>query len=362
MPHACHVLHVPCQSTSTFKVVPSAFRLLLSAASLRELQNKQRHVTAINRRVELGNSTESTFIHFYDGCSSSASCGRRHSGTRLPEQPDTGGCQRPRGSPALMAAVESACSCWGSASHGPRTLRSPAGVRCQVQAGSKPRSAGSHGPDQHPHFAPLCQLLSAGAWSRILTAVRDNGLNTRTIAVLDELHSYIRDHVPIVVVATADMLPAPVLGVGTNAAQRQLVAQIRYVGLANLASLEINTGALALTAPWTVICKLAGAIGAVGTQAARMVETAPVQAVAEVIRTHGAGGATDAAMAFQLRSNVMRAVLPKVLRAPNVTSGEQCEELADSFVYKASESDRRAIEQKRLDFIAHWYACMRLLS
>ena len=213
-------------------------------------------------------------------------------------------------------------------------------------------------------MAPINTLtlrLSAGAWSRILTAVRDNGLNTRTIAVLDELHSYIRDHVPIVIVATADMLPAPALGVGTNAAQRQLVAQIRYVGLANLASLEINTGALALTAPWTVICKLAGAIGAAGTQAARMVETAPVQAVAEVIRTHGAGGATDAAMAFQLRSNVMRAVLPKVLRAPNVTSGEQCEELADSFVYKASESDRRAIEQKRLDFIAHWYACMRLL-
>ena len=89
---------VPCfarkvQSASTLKVVPSAFRLLLSAASLRELQNKQRHVTAIDRRVELGNSTESTFIHFYDGCSSSASCGRRHSGPRLPEQPDTGGCQ-----------------------------------------------------------------------------------------------------------------------------------------------------------------------------------------------------------------------------------------------------------------------------
>ena len=47
---------VPCfarkvQSASTLKVVPSAFRLLLSAASLRELQNKQRHVTAINRRV-----------------------------------------------------------------------------------------------------------------------------------------------------------------------------------------------------------------------------------------------------------------------------------------------------------------------
>ena len=40
------------QSASTLKVVPSAFRLLLSAASLRELQNKQRHVTAINRRVE----------------------------------------------------------------------------------------------------------------------------------------------------------------------------------------------------------------------------------------------------------------------------------------------------------------------
>ena len=45
---------------------------------------------------------------------------------------------------------------------------------------------------------PLTLKMGAGAWSRILTAVRDNGLSSLTLAVVEELHAYIRDKVPSV--------------------------------------------------------------------------------------------------------------------------------------------------------------------
>ena len=67
---------------------------------------------------------------------------------------------------------------------------------------------------------PLTLKMGAGAWSRILTAVRDNGLSSLTLAVVEELHAYIRDKVPIVILGAADWAPAPALGAGNNAAQR----------------------------------------------------------------------------------------------------------------------------------------------
>ena len=67
---------------------------------------------------------------------------------------------------------------------------------------------------------PLTLKMGAGAWSRILTAVRDNGLANLTLAVVEELHTYIRDKVPIVILGAADWAPAPALGAGNKAAQR----------------------------------------------------------------------------------------------------------------------------------------------
>ncbi len=201
---------------------------------------------------------------------------------------------------------------------------------------------------------PLTLKLTAGAWSRILTAVRDSGLAALQVTVVGELHEYIKEKVPIVIIGAVDWDPAPAWTAGNNAAARAASGRVRFLGLANVASLEVQSGRMATTAPWTVICKLAGAMGPVGTQASRLVETSRVQQVAELVRAHGTGGSTDAALALGLRGNVLRAVLPKVLCAHGVTEDEQIEELADGFAYKMSEADRRAIEQKRVDFTEPW--------
>jgi hypothetical protein len=50
----------------------------------------------------------------------------------------------------------------------------------------------------------LTLRLTTGAWSRILTAVRDNGLAARNVRVLEELHEYMRMSVPLVAVTAID--------------------------------------------------------------------------------------------------------------------------------------------------------------
>ena len=201
----------------------------------------------------------------------------------------------------------------------------------------------------------LTLRLSANAWSRLLTAVRDSGLLARTIAVLDELHAYIRESVPIVIIGAVDWQPAPPLAIGMgNAAARAAATRIRFLGLANIAHLEVTAGALAGSAPWAIIGELSGAFGPVSTEATRRVETSHVQSVGELLRSQSSGGATDAALAFNLRSSVTRATMPKVLRSHGASVAEQSEELADGFAYKQSSADRTAVEQKRIDCLEHW--------
>ena len=50
--------------------------------------------------------------------------------------------------------------------------------------------------------------LSANARSRLLTAIRDGGLLARTVTSFDELHAYIQESVPIVVIGAVDWQPA----------------------------------------------------------------------------------------------------------------------------------------------------------
>jgi hypothetical protein len=84
---------------------------------------------------------------------------------------------------------------------------------------------------------PLTLKLTAGAWSRILTAVRDSGLALLTIHVVGQLHDYIKANVPVVPIAAADWQAAAPLVVGGNAAAR--AAATRFLGLANIGSLEV---------------------------------------------------------------------------------------------------------------------------
>ena len=132
------------------------------------------------------------------------------------------------------------------------------------------------------------------------------------------------------------------------------MARIRFLSLANVATLEVQTGALAASAPWTLVCKLVGALGPVATPAARQIEASCVQSVAETLRTQSVGGQTDGALAHHLRSNLLRASLPRAFRAHGATPEELSDELVDSFSYKTSTSDRQAVEQKRVDCILPW--------
>ena len=139
-----------------------------------------------------------------------------------------------------------------------------------------------------------------------MTTIRDGGMAALTITLIEALHAYIKEKVPICVIGAVDWSAAPPFALAGNAAARAAGARIRYLGLADIRTLEYTTGSLAVSAPWYAICKLAGALGAVGTQAARVVETAHVQVVADNIRQHAVGGATDAALAVNLRSNIER--------------------------------------------------------
>ena len=203
---------------------------------------------------------------------------------------------------------------------------------------------------------PLTLRMNAAAWGRILTRMNADGLAAATVDSLPKLHDFIRGlpaHADYTISAP-DWQLFPTWAAGTNAAQRLSLGRVRFLHLANAGTLEIASGPLATSAPWTAICKLIGAIGDVGTQATRMIEASCVQSTAETIRTQSVGGQTGGALAHNLRSNLMRAMLPKVLLSPGATAEEQSEELNDAFAYKKSDADRKSVEQKRVDNIAPW--------
>ena len=203
---------------------------------------------------------------------------------------------------------------------------------------------------------PLTFKFTAGMWSKLLTEVRESGLRNRTIAILEHLHEYIADCVQVFVVAAVDCALSPPLAVGGNAAARAASAAIRFLGMARVEALEITDGTLANSMPFYVIAKLAGVLGGVHTQAARLVETSDVQAAAGHLRAGAPAGANDSALARGLRSNILLGRMPKVLRAHRATADAQLDELADSFTYKQSDADRKAVEQKRLHLMHPWYA------
>ena len=130
-----------------------------------------------------------------------------------------------------------------------------------------------------------------GTWGRILTAIRDGGLAAMPPKTLRDLHEYIRGIIvpagqqdPFLIDAPDwDLLPAWAQGAP---ATRQALAKVRFLSLAPLIALEATSGPLAGTAAWTYIARLVGALGPVGTQAARAQEASYVQATAAIVRSH----------------------------------------------------------------------------
>ena len=101
--------------------------------------------------------------------------------------------------------------------------------------------------------APINMLtlrLSTKARSRLLTAIRDGGLLARTVTSFDEPHAYIRESVSVVIIGAVDwqLAPPPTIDAG-DAAARAAAWRERFLGLADIAHLEITAGALAGSAP-----------------------------------------------------------------------------------------------------------------
>ena len=107
-------------------------------------------------------------------------------------------------------------------------------IKCKLDR--SPAAMPAHGP-----INPLTTKMTAAAWSRILTTVRDSGLVRRTVRNREELHLYIREDVPIVIIGGADWAAAPPLNLaGGNAAARAAAARIRFINLASVSNLEIQ--------------------------------------------------------------------------------------------------------------------------
>ena len=154
--------------------------------------------------------------------------------------------------------------------------------------------------------APINMLtlrLSTEARSRLSTAIRDGGLLARTVTSFDEPHAYIRESVSVVIIGAVDwqLAPPPTIDAG-DAAARAAAWRERFLGLADIAHLEITAGALAGSAPRAIF------------------------------------GAT----------------MPKARRAHGVPVAEQSEEPADGFTGKLSDADRTEVEQKRTDCLELW--------
>ena len=209
-------------------------------------------------------------------------------------------------------------------------------------------------------FTPISILqlrLSGACWSRTLTVVRDGGLLARGLTTVTGLHDYIADLIVpanAFAIGAADLQPAPVLGGGANAAHRAVLDRIKYLNMVNVGALEITRGANATKAPWILIAKLAGSIGGVFTQAAKIRSPSNLLSVAEAIRDGSTGGASDGALAGNLRTNLQRISLPKFLRAHGVTSDEQSEELVDAIAYRGTTQERISVEIKRIDLVSPW--------
>jgi len=73
--------------------------------------------------------------------------------------------------------------------------------------------------------------------------------------------------------------------------------------------------------------------------------------MASLLRRHTSGGPEDGALARNMKADLLRAMLPKQLRAHTGGPDDQGEELSDSFAYKISDADRLAVEQKRFDLV-----------
>ena len=202
--------------------------------------------------------------------------------------------------------------------------------------------------------------FTAGAWSRILTAVKAAVLAApsppQSFHQLQRiLKSAIFSPANALDITQPDWAAGPALTIpaGNAAAAihaREMLVPLRFLDLARLPLLENSADA---AEPWLVICELSGALGPVLTQGARSDEVSSIQSVASQLRAMGAAGVSDGPLASGLRATLINHRLPLELRSGSLDHEVLCEELIDGLHYRAS---RERIEEKRIHTLGAQYA------
>ena len=208
--------------------------------------------------------------------------------------------------------------------------------------------------------------LTGGAWSRILFQLHASGLGLDPTAPPYVTVAHIRDAVskltltnPLdMLVVAADWAPSPGLaapgGAGAGPVRlRRHLAEIAFLRV-DIPSLEIRTGPRATNAPWAAISLLAGALGPVGTNAARLAGYPTSTATVAAAELRGTSTAGDAVLSSALRQTLVGALLPPELHPHSADATTVFEELRDGLTYRANDAGRQMVEESRAYFLAPW--------
>ena len=114
-------------------------------------------------------------------------------------------------------------------------------------------------------------------------------------------------------------------------------------------------GARASTAPWSAIALLSGALGPVGTNAARLAAYPQSTATIVAAEIRGLRTASDAVLSASLKEVVVGSLLPRSLRSHKSTPLLVLGELRAGLNYRSSSTGRQAVEESRVYLAAPWY-------
>jgi hypothetical protein len=224
----------------------------------------------------------------------------------------------------------------------------------------------------------LTLQLVAAFWTRYLSEIVDSGLLAAPLTHRKALHEAlslltpanpVNLHVLAGDYAVAESFDSPAARAAPAAPRRRGAAavpaapavaavpgpvELTFIARANLSLLEGTDG----SAPWAVIARGAGMLGAASTRAIRLDETSMLRRVSAPLRAAVAchvglepTPTHDATLAGSLRDFLVHAVLMDGLEAHGVTAQELMTEAIDSFRAQRSDAEYRSVEVSRIHLL-----------
>lgn len=197
--------------------------------------------------------------------------------------------------------------------------------------------------------------LNADAWSRILSALLDNGLFAEAFNDWDSFEAAMGGLVLAnpadLQLNGADWVPGDDLVVPPQAQDRDLHDRMSYLRFLTLATVSFMEDLTHANRPLESYCYLAGAIGPCFSQPFREDEMATLHFVTQQLRDIVCSRATpDGQAAFGLRRSLPALKLPPMLRSVSVSIDDLSTEMLDAIQY-LNPAQRVAVEQRRIDIL-----------